>query len=120
TALRFHSRSWRDSQSSSRRDLMRGSSIARGTVIAFEIAVVLSGSMVAAQAPKADTAKAPLPRTPDGRPDLQGVFDYATATPLERPAAYANKLVLTEAEAAEFLRQQATNRNRIDDAPPAG
>ena len=27
------------------------------------------------------------PRTPDGRPDLQGIWDYRSATPLERPAA---------------------------------
>ena len=26
-----------------------------------------------------------LPRTPDGQPDLQGVWDFRTMTPLERP-----------------------------------
>ena len=30
------------------------------------------------------TAKSDLPRTPDGRPDLQGTYDLATMTPLER------------------------------------
>jgi hypothetical protein len=60
------------------------------------------------------------PRTADGKPDLQGVFDYATATPLERPKAFADKAFFTEAEAQAFLEQAAKNRERIDDAPPAG
>jgi hypothetical protein len=32
-----------------------------------------------------------LPRTPDGQPDLQGVWDNSTLTPLERPADLADK-----------------------------
>ena len=40
------------------------------------------------------------PRLPDGAPDLQGVWDFRTLTPLERPAAQAGKSVLTEEEAA--------------------
>ena len=39
----------------------------------------------AASAPKAAAAKkASGPRTPDGHPDLQGTYDLATITPLER------------------------------------
>jgi hypothetical protein len=45
------------------------------------------------------------PRMPDGRPDLQGVWSYATLTPLERPAEFAGKAELSEEEAAEFERQ---------------
>jgi hypothetical protein len=30
-------------------------------------------------------------RTPDGQPDLQGVWTNATITPLERPAALKDK-----------------------------
>jgi hypothetical protein len=52
------------------------------------------------------------PRTPDGQPDLQGVWDYRTVTPLERPDDLAGKAVLTDAEAAEYERQQAVTRNR--------
>ena len=63
---------------------------------------------------------ATLPRTADGHPDLQGTFDVATATPLERPASLAGKAVLTDAEAAAYEKQQLENRKRIDDAPPAG
>jgi len=41
------------------------------------------------------------PRTPDGQPDLQGVWSNATLTPLERPAALAGREFLTENEQAE-------------------
>ena len=41
-----------------------------------------------------------VPRTPDGRPDLSGVWTTATATPLERPEAHAAKTSLTPDEAA--------------------
>ena len=33
-----------------------------------------------------------LPRTPDGQPDLQGAWSFATITPLERPSEYAGPL----------------------------
>ena len=42
------------------------------------------------------------PRTPTGRPDLQGRWTMATFTPLERPDMYAGREFLTEEEAAEF------------------
>ena len=43
-------------------------------------------------------------RTPDGRPDLQGVWTNGTLTPLSRPAELANRFSLTETEAREFER----------------
>jgi len=54
------------------------------------------------------------PRTPDGKPDMQGIWNFRTATPLERPPEFANQEFLrdedvaaTERRAAELLR---TNR----------
>ena len=41
-------------------------------------------------------------RTRDGRSDLQGIWTTGTATPLERPAEFADKPSLTEAEAADY------------------
>jgi hypothetical protein len=42
----------------------------------------------------------PPARTPDGQPDLQGIWSFATITPLERPAELAGKESFTEKEAA--------------------
>lgn len=67
----------------------------------------------------AQTAKtAKLPRTPDGHPDLQGVWSNATITPLERPPELAGKAVLTEKEAANYERQslKVNDRDRRDGA----
>lgn len=42
------------------------------------------------------------PRADDGQPDLQGMWNFSTATPLERPSELAGKQVLTDEEASEF------------------
>jgi hypothetical protein len=55
----------------------------------------------------------------DRRPDLDGVWNYATLTPLERPGQYADKPVLTDEEAEAFERE-ALQRNDADRRPPAG
>jgi hypothetical protein len=55
-------------------------------------------------------------RTPDGQPDLQGVWDYRSATPLERPAQFAGKEFLTDQEAAEVERR-AEERERTPGRP---
>jgi hypothetical protein len=56
------------------------------------------------------------PRTPDGQPDLQGVWTNSTLTPLERPAEFAGKPVLSEQEAADYVKQvlQQVNSDRRD------
>ena len=41
-------------------------------------------------------------RTPWGHPDLQGIWNSKTTTPLERPVEYAGREFLTDAEAAEL------------------
>ena len=43
--------------------------------------------------------------TPDGQPDLQGVWTNATLTPLERPAELAAKEFLTPQEAEEYQKR---------------
>jgi len=48
-----------------------------------------------------------------GERDLQGIWTNATVTPLERPAEFAGKEFLTEAEAAAF-EKRARDRNDAD------
>jgi hypothetical protein len=56
------------------------------------------------------------PRTPDGRPDLQGTWNTSTLTPLERPAEFADKPVLTPLEAKDYEARllREGNRDRRD------
>ncbi|HUJ49518.1 MAG TPA: hypothetical protein VLW25_04945 [Bryobacteraceae bacterium] len=62
----------------------------------------------------AQTAKSPIPRTSDGHPDLEGVWTNATLTPMERPAKYANRPTLTDAEAKEFEKNAAKELADVD------
>jgi len=61
-----------------------------------------------------------LARTPDGHPDLQGLWLNNTATPLERPAEFAGKVLLSDAEAREYLQRYQLDRtaaaSRVDPA----
>ena len=68
----------------------------------FVVGVIVAAVSLSAQSrkPAADTWTAP--RTPDGHPDLQGIWTTHTFTPLVRPARYAGQEFLTEQEAAEL------------------
>src|SRR5712692_4404267 len=64
-------------------------------------------------------------RTAWGDPDLQGVYTFATQTPVERPQELAGKAAYTEAELAELAeRAEAARRTReerpADPAKPPG
>ena len=56
------------------------------------------------------------PRLPDGNPDLQGVWDFRTLTPLERPEELADKAILGAEEAAE-IESAAAARSAELNAP---
>jgi hypothetical protein len=65
-------------------------------------------------APGAPPAPAAAPKTPWGEPDLQGIWTDETATPLQRPAKYANEEFFTAAERAELdrVRSEVLGRER--------
>ncbi len=94
---------------------------------------VVSLSTAAGQVPKT-TAQAPAKvvakataagkkpgafRTPWGDPDLQGVWNDATSTPLQRPGGVGSKDVLTDEEAEDFQKTLAFDltRDRRDGGP---
>ena len=62
------------------------------------------------------------PKTPWGKPDLQGIWSREVDIPLERPAKYANQEFFTDEERAELDRQIAgiINRDSTDDRRARG
>jgi hypothetical protein len=63
----------------------------------------------------AQTKARPLPRTPDGHPDFQGIWDFRSATALERPARFAGREFMTPDEVVAY-EQEALERE--DGRPP--
>jgi hypothetical protein len=100
--------------------LFRGFAIGLGTWFVSSTALMGQTPAVAAKKPSnAQPRKAwTLSRTPDGQPDLQGVWTNPTITPFERPRNLAGKAVLSEAEAAQLEERAA--ESRVDRAPTGG
>ena len=86
-------------------------------LLAFGLVILPSRGDLRAQTPAA-AKPAPKanawtpPRLPNGQPDLQGVWSFSTATPLERPADLADKEFLTPEEAAEYAKKVVAERNK--------
>jgi hypothetical protein len=81
-----------------------------GIVLALAVLCLrLGAAQTAPPAAKAST----VPRAADGHPDLQGVWNFSSLTPLERPAEFAGKPTMSLAEAAQF-EKNVTDRNNAD------
>src|SRR5579871_5779061 len=55
-----------------------------------------------------------VPRTPDGHPDLQGIWSNATRTPLERPAEFTGKPTISDAEAKAWEAKEHEAWQELD------
>ena len=80
-------------------------------------AVAAAGLLLAATA-AAQTEDWTAPRTAWGTPDLQGVWDFRTITPMERPAALAETDVLSDEEAARLEAASEAARAARDSETP--
>jgi hypothetical protein len=76
-------------------------------VIAMLVTASLAPRVAAAQAKSSSQ-----PRTPDGKPNLAGIYSFSTITPLQRPDALGGKATLSDEEAAAFEASENTRLNR--------
>ena len=83
--------------------------------------LVLAAGVLAPGAASAQPAEAgdAAPRTAWGAPDLNGVWDFRTLTPFERPEALADQAVFTPEEAAQFEADRLAAFAVRDDQEPA-
>ena len=72
------------------------------SIVALMTLTVVALAPLAAAGQGSTAAAATASDTSWGDPDLQGVWDFRTITPLERPDDLADKAVLTAEEAAAY------------------
>src|SRR4051812_30916324 len=82
--------------------------------IVIGILFACAASRVAVNGQMKNTA---IPRAADGHPDLTGIYDLATMTPLERPAN--TPAVMSDEEAAKREAQEAARNAALDKAVDA-
>ena len=88
--------------------------ISRTSAVGMALAwISLTALPMAGQAPQS-AAKSAMPRMPDGHPDLQGTYDLATMTPIERLPGYPPFLTKEKADA---LQKAEAERRAKDDQP---
>ncbi|HJN43276.1 MAG: hypothetical protein CL477_17195 [Acidobacteria bacterium] len=82
--------------------------------VALLLAGVAQAPAIAQEGPTAAATWTP-PRTEWGAPDLQGIWDYRTLTPLERPDQFDGREFLSDEEISSLEQQR---RDRTDGRPP--
>ena len=97
---------------------------ALGIAAAPRIAVTIVAQGAAPAAAPARAAAAPattytipkatytLPKTPWGDPDLQGVYDYQSMIPMQRPAELGDKRVFTDKELIDWAKGHTPNQDQ--------
>ena len=99
-----------------------GSLVTLAIVVVWLAPVFLFGQSRAAGAKVKPDATKPwtAPHTPDGQPDLQGIWLNNDATPLERPKALEGKPFLTDEEVAELKKRGGSSGQMRIVTRPAG
>jgi hypothetical protein len=90
--------------------------LAAGALVTGVLAVVSCAAQSAAPDPGASSSGWSVPRTPDGRPDLQGVWGNNSVTPMTRPRQWTDKAALTDAEVEELKQMAARSVDQGGDA----
>ena len=80
-----------------------------GFVVAISLFAVLLSIPVAAQSSGGSTSAS----VPEGQPDISGVWDFRTVTPLERPEEFADQAFLSEEEVADYAAQRVLELSLI-------
>ena len=73
-----------------------------GRIHSLTLAFILSGSSLTLLAQDYEA-----PRTEWGQPDLQGVWNWSSNVPMQRPSQYGDRQFLTQEEVEEFARRRA-------------
>ena len=84
-------------------------------VLAALLTVLAIVAFVPAETAAQTEASMEAPRTPWGAPDLQGVWDFRSLTPMERPEELADTETFTAEQAAEFAEETIRTRSRDAD-----
>jgi hypothetical protein len=91
---------------------------------AVTISIILAGALPATLEGQARTTSSSggaasfnVPKTPWGDPDLQGIWNFGTITPLERPAQFKDRATLTPEEVARLNEEEARRGDRRLDDP---
>ena len=84
-------------------------------VLAALLTLLAIAALAPAQTAAQTAASMEPPRTPWGAPDLQGVWDFRSLTPMERPEELADTETFTAEQAAEFAEETIRTRSRDND-----
>ena len=76
------------------------------------IMMTLALTLVPASAVAQSTDRTMPMRTPDGLPDVSGIFTFRTLTPFQRPNQFEGRETLNAEEAATFEASERTRQNR--------
>lgn len=82
------------------------------------VCLAVAGPPASAQRASGSAEQSKVPRRADARPDLEGVWDFRSITPLERPKELGNKEWFTAEEAAAAEKQAAASAAEQDRRTP--